>query len=40
VAALVGLGGSVVAWFGARPASPLDLSTSTTDVVVSTRRTP
>jgi uncharacterized RmlC-like cupin family protein len=40
VAALVGLGGTVVAWFGARPASPLDLSTPTTDIPVPTRRTP
>jgi hypothetical protein len=39
VAALVGLGGTVVAWFGARPGPPLDLSTSTSDISVSTRRT-
>jgi EmrB/QacA subfamily drug resistance transporter len=39
VAALVGLGGTAVAWFGARPSPPLDLSTSTTDIPVSTRRT-
>jgi predicted MFS family arabinose efflux permease len=39
VAALVGLGGTVVAWFGARPSSLLNLPTSATDIPVSTRRT-
>jgi len=32
VAALAGLGGTVVAWFGARPAPPLTLSTASTDI--------
>jgi predicted MFS family arabinose efflux permease len=40
VAALVGLGGTVVAWFGARPRPPVDLSIPTTDIPVPTRRTP
>jgi EmrB/QacA subfamily drug resistance transporter len=39
VAALVGLSGTVVAWFGARPAPPLDLSPASTDIPVSNRRT-
>jgi EmrB/QacA subfamily drug resistance transporter len=39
VAALVGLGGTVVAWFGARPGKPLRLSTASTDIPISKRRT-
>jgi EmrB/QacA subfamily drug resistance transporter len=38
VAALFALGGTVVAWFGARPRSPLDLSTHPADIPASTRR--
>jgi EmrB/QacA subfamily drug resistance transporter len=40
VAALAGLGGTVVAWFGARPRRVLDLSTARTDIPNPTRRTP
>jgi EmrB/QacA subfamily drug resistance transporter len=40
VAALAGFGGTIVAWFGARPKSSSDLSTpTTTGTSVSTRRT-
>jgi EmrB/QacA subfamily drug resistance transporter len=39
VAALVGLIGTVVAWFGARPRPPLNLSTTTTNIPNSTRST-
>ena len=39
VAALVGLGGSVVAWYGPRPRSRRDLMTPTTDIQLTTRRT-
>ena len=39
VAALAGFGGTVVAWFGARPAPPLDLSTASTDIPNSKWRT-
>lgn len=39
VAALVGLAGTLVAWFGARPSRPLELSTATTDIPIPTRRT-
>jgi uncharacterized RmlC-like cupin family protein len=39
VAALVGLAGTLVAWFGARPRPPLQLSTATTDISNPTRRT-
>jgi hypothetical protein len=39
VAALVALGGTVVAWFGARPTPPLGLSTASRDIPISKRRT-
>ena len=39
VAALLGLSASVVAWFGARPGLPSDLSTTTTGIPMSIRRT-
>ncbi len=39
VAACAGLGGTIVAWFGARPASPLRLSTTSTNTPNSNRRT-
>lgn len=39
VAALVGLGGAVVAWFGARPTPTLDLTTSLTEAPIPSRRT-
>jgi EmrB/QacA subfamily drug resistance transporter len=39
VAALVALGGTVVAWFGARPATTSDLSAASTDIPISKRRT-
>jgi predicted MFS family arabinose efflux permease len=39
VAALVGLGGTAVAWFGARSTPPSDLSTAPPDVHVSQRST-
>jgi uncharacterized RmlC-like cupin family protein len=39
VTALVALGGTVVAWFGASTRPPLELSTATTDTAISTRRT-
>jgi predicted MFS family arabinose efflux permease len=39
VAALAALGGTVVAWFGARPAPPLNPSTASTDIPNSNWRT-
>jgi EmrB/QacA subfamily drug resistance transporter len=39
VAALAGFGASVVAWFGARTAPALNLSTASTDIPISKRRT-
>jgi MFS family permease len=39
VAALAGLAGTLVAWFGVRPSRPLELSTATTDLPIPTRRT-
>jgi predicted MFS family arabinose efflux permease len=39
VAALLGLSASVVAWFGARPGLPSDLSTTATGIPMSIRRT-
>jgi hypothetical protein len=40
VAAVVGLGGTFVAWFGARPTRTLDLQIAVTDITIPTRRTP
>jgi EmrB/QacA subfamily drug resistance transporter len=39
VAALVGLSGTVIAWFGTRPGRPLELSTAVTPIVNPIRRT-